>query len=410
MSNPPNPFNPSSSSPAGSAAGSPTASDIASPAASPAAASTSSPASASANPSVNLSATTPANPTAARTVPAAILEDFGRRLLIARGLRAADAACVAQTLLWSDLHGIPSHGSALFPVYLKWLAAGDMVASAQPGFISREATRFTLEGNRCVGAVAMMSAIETAVDCAKRNALCVGSIRNTSHTGAIGRYGAWAAERGCAALILVAGPPLMAYHGARVPSASTTPVMFALPSAQGDPVIFDMATSRVSFRRLQQARASGESLPAGSAIDSEGTVTTDARRASIPLPIAGAKGAGLSIMIEMLVSLVVGNPLVTDHLRPEGAKRHSQNALMLVMDIAAFRPLDEFRADMGLLARTLKSLPLAEGFSEIRLPGERGARVAEERARMGIPVPATIRGELSSAAQVLGVEVPPALS
>jgi ureidoglycolate dehydrogenase (NAD+) len=238
----------------------------------------------------------------------------------------------------------------------------------------------------------------------------VGTVRDTTHTGAIGRYGALAAEQGCAALMLVAGPPLMAYHGARVPSASTSPVMFALPSAEGEPVVFDMATSLVSFRRLQQARASGESLPDGSAIDADGVVTTDPARATIPLPIAGPKGSGLSVMIEMLVSLVAGNPLVTDHLRPEGTRRHSQNALMVVMDVAAFRPLADFKADMDLLAQTLRSLPRAAGFDEIRLPGERGSRMAAARRLSGIPVPPAVRKEMLAAAAARGVAVPPALA
>jgi ureidoglycolate dehydrogenase (NAD+) len=202
----------------------------------------------------------------------------------------------------------------------------------------------------------------------------------------------------------------MAYHGARVPSASTSPVMFALPSSEGEPVVFDMATSLVSFRRLQQARASGQTLPEDSAIDAEGVVTTDPGRASIPLPIAGPKGSGLSIMIEMLVSLVAGNPLVTDHLRPEGSRRHSQNALMVVMDIAAFRPMSDFMADMDLLAQTLRSLPRAAGFEEIRLPGERGKRMARERTSTGIPVPPTVRREMLAAAQARGVAVPAELA
>jgi ureidoglycolate dehydrogenase (NAD+) len=353
---------------------------------------------------------TPAIRTAPVRVAPAALERFGQALLMARGMREADAACVASTLVWADLHGIASHGSALFPVYLKWIAAGDMNPTAAPTFSAREPSRFTLDGNHCLGAVAMTQAADTAVEIARASGICVGTIRDTTHTGAIGRYGARIAEQGCAALALVAGPPLMAYHGARVSSASTSPVMFALPGADGEPVVFDMATSLVSFRRLQQARASGEALPEGSAIDAEGVVTTDAARARIPLPIAGPKGSGLSVMIEMLVSLVAGNPLVTDHLRPEGARRHSQNALLLVMDVAAFRPLDAFRHDIGQLISTLKGLPLAAGFSEIRMPGERGARLAAERATDGIPIPPPVHAEMRSAAAELGVELPAGLA
>ena len=346
----------------------------------------------------------------ATLVPYRDIEDFGQALLMARGMRPADAACVARTLVWADLHGVPSHGSALFPVYLKWIAAGDMDPTAAPSLSAREGSRFTLDGNHCVGAVAMTQAAHSAIEIARQTGLCVATIRDTTHTGAIGRYGSMIAERGCAALALVAGPPLMAYHGARVPSASTSPVMFALPGPDNEPVVFDMATSLVSFRRLQQARASGEALPDGAAIDLDGVVTSDASRARIPLPIAGPKGSGLSIMIEMLVSLVAGNPLVTDHLRPDGARRHSQNALLLVLDVAAFRPLQDFRDDMAGLIETIKGLPMAAGFTEIRMPGERGQHLAAQRATSGIPIPAAVHAEMRLAATELGVPLPASLA
>ena len=61
-----------------------------------------------------------------------------------------------------------------------------------------------------------MQAAALAVERAKKIGVCFGLIRETTHTGAIGRYAQWIAKQDCAAIIMGAGPALMAYHGARV--------------------------------------------------------------------------------------------------------------------------------------------------------------------------------------------------
>jgi LDH2 family malate/lactate/ureidoglycolate dehydrogenase len=53
----------------------------------------------------------------------------------------------------------------------------------------------------------------------------------------------------------------------------------------------------------------------------------------------------------------------------------------------------EFRREAGRLARAIKALPPQPGM-EILLPGERGARSADERRRDGIPVPDAVLDEL----------------
>ena len=49
------------------------------------------------------------------------------------------------------------------------------------------------------------------------------------HLGAIGRYAQWVAERGHAALVILAGLPFMAYHGAKVAIIGTSPIAIGIP-------------------------------------------------------------------------------------------------------------------------------------------------------------------------------------
>src|SRR4029077_12104924 len=86
-----------------------------------------------------------------------------------------------------------------------------------------------------------------------------------------------------------------------------------------------------------------------------GEPTTDPNLAEIPLPMAGAKGAGLSLMIELLTGVLVGNPVVSRfHSGGEDGKRHRQNGTIIAVDVEAFMPLAEFKASVDATLGTLK--------------------------------------------------------
>jgi ureidoglycolate dehydrogenase (NAD+) len=253
--------------------------------------------------------------------------------------------------------------------------------------------------------VAMMQAIALAAERAAAAGVCFGLVRNTTHTGAIGRYTQWLAERGCAATIMGAGPAFVAYHGARVPSLGTSPLAIAVPSGAGA-IVLDMATSAISNGTILQARATGASLPPNSALTKEGEPTIDPNRAEILLPLGGPKGSGLGLMFEMLASVLAAAPIQARALGPERRKSLAQNIAILAIDIAAFRPVMDFARDADALAAVIKSLPRQAGVDEIRLPGERAARTEAVRRKSGIPIPGKLWDELRAMAEANTLSLP----
>ena len=324
---------------------------------------------------------------------------------VAKGMAADDAGTIADALIWANLRGGDSHGIIRLPRYIDLIASGEMDPAARPAFALDALTRFVLDGMRCAGPVAMTRAILVASERAKRGGLCVGLVRHTTHTGAIGRYAHVLAERGCLAVIAVAGIPLMTYHGARVRSVSTSPLAIGVPTGR-EPLVLDMATSVAALGRLVQARAAGEAIPDGWAIAEDGTPTNDPKTAAIPLPLGGPKGSGLSLMFEVMAGVLSGAPVLAPALGPEHSTRHTQNAFILALDIAAFRPPAEFAADVDELVDVIKSLPLREGFDEILLPGERGRRTEAQRRKTGIPVRSATWEALEALGKKLGIDLP----
>ena len=72
--------------------------------------------------------------------------------------------------------------------------------------------------------------------------------------------------------------------------------------------------------------------------------------------------------------------------------------------IKAFTDPARFKADVDVVWDQMKSSPRLPGVSDIRLPGERLARVEAERRKSGIPVPAALRAALDDLAGSLGVD------
>jgi ureidoglycolate dehydrogenase (NAD+) len=333
------------------------------------------------------------------------LQCFVAAIFAAKGMGAADAATVADVLVWAELRGVPSHGVIRVPRYLDFIAQGDMDPAARPEVTRSTDAAFLLEGHRAAGPVAMTEATDEAVARARRHGTALGLVAGTTHAGAVGCYAQRAASRGMAALVMAAGTPFMAYHGARVPSLATSPIAIAVPHATGEPLLLDMATSVAAMGRVNAARVAGRPIPEGWALDRDGRPTTDPAAAATLLPLGGAKGSGLALMIECLTGLVAGAPILTAVLT-EGERRHSQNALILAIDIAAFRPLADFARDADALADAIRHLPRAEGVEEIRLPGERGDRLAAIRQRDGVPIPGAVWRQLAAIVEPLSVPLP----
>ncbi len=334
---------------------------------------------------------------------------FIRDALVGHGARAEDAAVVAEGLVWANLRGGDGHGVSRLPRYLQLIERGEIDPQAKPRLIHDGPATFMLDCGHGFGPVAAMAAAAIAVERAKSAGVCFGLIRETTHTGAIGRYAQWMAERGCAAVIVGAGQTMMAYHGARVASLATSPIAIAVPSGQG-PIVLDMAAASISNGKILQARATGAQLPPGTALTAAGEPTTDPNQAEIVLPLGGPKGSGLGFMFEMLASVLAAAPAQARALGPERRTRHTANAAMFAIDVATFRPLADFDADADTLAALVKALPRQAGFDEILLPGERGSRTEALRRKSGIPIPPKLWAELEGIAKAHKIKLPERLS
>ena len=341
-----------------------------------------------------------------RTITSAALHAFVVELFKARDMAEGPAGKIADLIVYAELSGIASHGVTRLPGYLGFIDRGFMDPKGEPQITPVLGSCLKVDGHKAAGPVTMMAALDALEPLARQQGIALALVNHTTHTGAVGYYAQWAAERGLASIIMIGGVPNMAYHGARIASLATGPLTIGVPGGPHGPIVLDMATSVAAWGRLRQAKLAGLPIPAGWALDDQGRPTQDPAQASIPLPIAGPKGAGLGFMFECLASLLSGAPILTRILGAEKLRTHTQNANVILIDVAAFCTLDEFARNMQEFAQIIKDLPLVDGADPIRLPGERSHFERENRGRAGIALSPSAWADMTQAAKAVNVPLP----
>ena len=334
------------------------------------------------------------------------LRGYAERLLVAGGFRAEDARKTAALLVWANLRGVDFHGVLRIPRYLEMLEAGLINPAATPRVLSEHGAVALVDAELAPGAMAMELVAQKAIEIAGRMGGGFSVGRNITHAGAIGYFAHAIASAGLVGIVMTASKPLMAYPGARGEAVSTNPLAIATPSADAhEPIVLDISTAAVALGKIMAARDAGRQIPDGWGVDADGRPTTDPTNVKTLLPMAGAKGAGLSLMIEVLCSLLADNPIIAPALT--GADPVGFNGLVIAIDPAAFGDRNRFLANVRTLASAIHALPAAPGV-EVLLPGERGRRTQAERRAAGISLPRGTAAKLAELAARLGVDVPAA--
>lgn len=339
------------------------------------------------------------------TLQASVLKSFASDLLTAGGFTPDDATQTADLLVWANVRGVDSHGVLRIPRYVEMIDLGIMTSGARPEVVHAFGAVTVIDGGECPGAVGMNMAVEKATEMAQRFGLGWCAARRISHAGAVGYFTSALAAKGLVGIAMTASKPLMSYVGAKGEALSTNPLSIAIPTGPGlAPVLLDMSTASVALGKIMAAKDAGQTIPKGWAIDAEGHPATDPHKVASVLPMAGAKGSGLSLMIEILTSVMAGNAIIGPVLA--GEKSSGFNGMVLAVNPEAFGSPTDFLSDVTKLAQSIHALDPVDPDAPVLLPGERGAQTAQTRMAGGVPIAQGTARRLLDLAKTLGVAAP----
>lgn len=339
-----------------------------------------------------------------RTVRPDDLRACTQAIFEAHGLPAADAAVVAETLVEADLRNVRSHGVMRVPVYLRGLAGGSIVARPALTFVVDGGPTAVMDAGRAMGQVGAHAAMRSAIERAEAHGIgCVG-LRASNHCGALAYYATMALPAGCIGLAITNAGINMAPTGGRDRLIGNNPLAIAVPTRRDWPMVLDMATSVAAGGKLDMAIIRNEAIPSGWALDAAGQPTTDARVAregGSLLPVGGAKGYGLAVMLDVLAGVLTGARFGA------GLGIPGSGQFFLALKVERFLPLDEFLDRMEALIDQLHGSAPAPGAERIYVAGQIEAEVQARRLAEGLPIERAILDELEALAAAAGVACRP---
>lgn len=314
------------------------------------------------------------------------------------GLPNASAEEAATHLVFADACGIHSHGAVRVDYYAERIAKGGTTLDPQIHFEKTGPSTGIVHGDNGMGHFVCNQALKYAMEMADESGLAFVGISKTGHSGALSYYVKQAAEKGYVALSMCQSDPMVVPFGGSENYFGTNPIAFAAPCEGQSPVVFDMATTVQAWGKILDARSKQQTIPATWAVDKDGNPTTDPNEVNGLLPIAGPKGYGLMMMVDILAGSLLGLPFgkhVSSMYDDLTAKRNL-GQMFLIIDPARFTDPLAFEKRIRQMVDELHDVKPAPGFERVYYPGEIGKNLYKQYMDEGIPVAKPIVDYLES--------------
>ena len=308
------------------------------------------------------------------------------RILLKHGLNREHAEKCAGIFSVNSLEGIYSHGVYRFPRFIDYIKKGYINISAKPELIHAAGVLEQWNGRLAPGPLNAEFCTNRAMEIAEDNGMGCVAIAETNHWMRGGTYGWQAARNGFVFIGWTNTEANMPAWGAWDRRLGNNPLVFAVPFGK-EAIVLDFAMTQFSYGKMEAARLEGKRLPFPGGFNGEGELTDDP--AAIleswrALPIGYWKGAGLSLLLDILATILSAGDS-THQL----SKREAEYAVSQVFIAIDLKKLSNYpaieRTVADIIADLKKSVPDGPE-ADIRYPGERILHTRTENLRNGIPV------------------------
>lgn len=236
------------------------------------------------------------------------LRDLVRRVLDSNGFSPAQAGAIADTVTSAEADECRSHGLYRVPGYVAAVRSGRANGRAEP-YLERPLPGIAqVDGDGGFAPLASQVGRPGLITAARTNGIGLLMIRHCHHFSALWADVEPVVAEGLVCWAYVIGQLSVAPHGGTERLMGTNPICFGWPRPDGDPFVFDFATSAVARGEVELMRQNGKPLGQNWAIGPDGRPTTDPALAlqGALLPFGGYKGSALSMMVELIAGPLIG--------------------------------------------------------------------------------------------------------
>lgn len=317
-----------------------------------------------------------------------------KRILLNYNFTEKKADKCAEIFAVNSLEGVYSHGVYRFPRFVEYLQKGFVKADAKPVLVDSLGALEQWDGKLGAGPLNAEICADRAMTIAKEYGIGCVAVGNTNHWMRGGTYGWRAAKKGFVFIGWTNTEKNMPAWGAKDSRLGNNPLVFAVPFGN-EAIVLDFAMTQFSYGKIEATKIEGKELPFVGGFNKNDELTTnpdEILETMRGLPIGYWKGAGLSLLLDILATILSAG-LSTTKLSEQEAE-YGVSQVFVAIDI---KKLSNFPAIENTITEIIddfkKSVPINPENS-IRYPGERVLLTKEENLKNGIPVNEQVWGNI----------------
>lgn len=339
------------------------------------------------------------------------LSEFCTELFRSYGVSFDHAKIFSDALVKTEVRGVKSHGVVRIKNYIDRINAGTLDLTNDITIINETATTALIDGNNGIGMVICKKAVEMARNKAQSSGIGFVSVRRSNHFGAAGIWGVELAGEDMIGICGTNSEPIVSAPTGKTRALGSNPFSITAPAGKYPHVSLDISNGVMALGKIYEYKRLGKPFPDGSWLDKDGHPTTDPNINPIPefimRPFGLHKGFGLTVMMEILTSLLSGGefgPQVPSVYR-DIDKPNPISHFFLAIRIDYFRNLEDFKVTVDELIEYLHNLPVQEGQNKVLYPGEIEAIVSEKNLSNGIVLGEDVVNDLLNMAAFKGMNI-----
>ncbi|MGL4382947.1 MAG: Ldh family oxidoreductase [Bacilli bacterium] len=291
---------------------------------------------------------------------------------------------ISKHLTYAESIGVSSHGSIRLRYYIKRIKAGGTTSNPEIEISMTSPNTLIIDGKNASGFYVVNLGMEKALELAVDHGIVLVNMKNIGHSGTLSYYLRQATLKNCIAISFVQSDPGVVLPHSNEIFYGTNPFGYGIPTNEG-PIIYDGATSQVSWGKILVARLNKQTIPLGWGVDVNGQDTSDPHLVKYLKPMADYKGFALMMLIDTIAGLLSGlkGGLNVSSMSDDLSLGRGLGQTHIIINPAFFGDEQAFKERVSKLLEQLTSLNDLDN-QPIKYPGQSSLARFKENEQSGI--------------------------
>ncbi|ABD55058.1 Ldh family oxidoreductase [Jannaschia sp. CCS1] len=279
--------------------------------------------------------------------------------LLAHGAGPFQAAEVSKAVARAEETGNIICGLYYLESYCTQLASGRVDGMVQPEVSQPKQGVVRANARFGFAQPAFARALPQAIAAARDVGIATLTVAHAHTCTSLGYFTEQIAAGGLIGIGFTNASAIVVAPGGKTPVLGTNPIAMTIPGEDAPLMHADFSTSAVALGKITMAKAAGEAIPLGWAVDADGQPTTDPDAAlkGALVSAAGPKGWAFGLLVEVMAAGLTGsvNSMDVKGLKLPDGPPHDLGQTYILIDPEAHGGLDTMAARLARVADVVAS-------------------------------------------------------